>query len=232
MEKLYTLDYSQTFPSPEAKRTYKALQVDVTKSFADNWWGQASYIYSKLEGNFDGLYSPFTNVGADPNISAAFDYYDFFTDGKNLNRITNDGPLSNDRRHQFKLSGYYVFPFGLSVGAAGYYRTGTPVTRYGYSDAYGRYEFFMTPRGDEGRTPDNYDLDLHLGYPLPLGPVRINFLARRLQPLQHAETGPPRPALRVPGGGQLVSDAREQGLPPARPPDAAHDRAPRRRVSF
>ena len=172
MEKLYTLDYSQTFASPEASRTYKALQVDVTKSFADNWWGQASYIYSKLEGNFDGLYSPFTNVGADPNISAAFDYYDFFTDGKNLNRITNDGPLSNDRRHQFKLSGYYVFPFGLSVGAAGYYRSGTPVTRYGYSDAYGRYEFFMTPRGEEGRTPDNYDLDLHLGYALPLGPVR------------------------------------------------------------
>ncbi|HQQ78863.1 MAG TPA: TonB-dependent receptor [Thermoanaerobaculia bacterium] len=176
MERLYTLDYSQTFASPEARRTYKAVQLDVTKSFADSWWGQASYIYSKLEGNFDGLYSPFTNVGADPNISAAFDYYDFFTDGKNLKNITNDGPLSNDRRHQFKVSGYYVFPFGLSVGAAGYYRSGTPVTRYGYSDAYGRYEFFMTPRGAEGRAPDNYDLDLHLGYPIALGPVKVNVL--------------------------------------------------------
>jgi outer membrane receptor protein involved in Fe transport len=176
MERLYTLDYSQTFPSPEATRTYKGIQLDVTKSFANNWWGQASYIYSKLEGNFDGLYSPFTNVGADPNISAAFDYYDFFTDGKNLNRITNNGPLSNDRRHQVKLSGYYVFPFGLSVGTTAFYRSGTPITRYGYSDAYGRYEFFLTPRGDEGRTPANYDLDLHLGYPLALGPVKVNFL--------------------------------------------------------
>ena len=176
MERLYTLDYSQTFPSPEAKRTYKGIQLDVTKSFANSWWGQASYIYSKLEGNFDGLYAPFTNAGADPNISAAFDYYDFFTDGKNLNRITNDGPLSNDRRHQFKLSGYYAFPFGLSVGATAYYRSGTPVTRYGFSDAYGRYEFFLTPRGDEGRTPANYDLDLHVGYPLVVGPVTVNFL--------------------------------------------------------
>jgi outer membrane receptor protein involved in Fe transport len=176
MERIYTYDYSQTFPSPEAKRTYKGVQLDVTKSFADNWWGQASYIWSKLEGNFDGLYSPFTNVGADPNISAAFDYYDFFTDGKNLNRITNDGPLSNDRRHQFKLSGYYVFPFGLSVGATAFYRSGTPVTRYGYSDGYGRYEFFLTERGAEGRTPANYDLDLHLGYPLAVGPVKVNFL--------------------------------------------------------
>jgi hypothetical protein len=176
MERLYTLDYSQTFPSPEAKRTYKAVQLDVTKSFSNNWWGQASYILSKLEGNFDGLYSPFTNVGADPNISAAFDYYDFFTDGKNLNRITNDGPLSNDRRHQFKLSGYYVLPFGLSVGATGFFRTGTPITRYGYSDAYGRYEFFLRPRGAEGRTPSDYDVDLHLGYPLALGPVKVNVL--------------------------------------------------------
>ena len=176
MERLYTYDYSQTLPSPEAKRTYKGVQLDVTKSFANNWWGQASYIWSKLEGNFDGLYSPFTNVGADPNISAAFDYYDFFTDGKNLNRITNDGPLSNDRRHQFKLSGYYVFPFGLSVGTTAFYRSGTPMTRYGYADGYGRYEFFLTQRGDEGRTPANYDLDLHLGYPLALGPVKVNFL--------------------------------------------------------
>ena len=176
MSRLFTLDYSQTLPAPEAKRTYKGVQLDVTKSFANSWWGQASYIYSKLEGNFDGLYSPFTNVGADPNISAAFDYYDFFTDGKNLNRITNDGPLSNDRRHQFKVSGYYVLPFGLSVGSTAFYRSGTPITRYGYSDAYGRYEFFLTPRGDEGRTPGNYDLDLHLGYPLAVGPVKVNFL--------------------------------------------------------
>jgi TonB dependent receptor/Carboxypeptidase regulatory-like domain/TonB-dependent Receptor Plug Domain len=176
MSRLFTLDYSQTFPSPEAKRKYKGVQLDVTKTFANNWWGQASYIWSKIEGNFDGLYGPFTNPVADPNISAAFDYYEFFTDGKNLNRITNDGPLSNDRRDQFKLSGYYVFPFGLSVGTTAFYRSGTPVTRYGYSDAYGRYEFFLTPRGDEGRTPANYDLDLHLGYPLALGPVKVNFL--------------------------------------------------------
>ena len=176
MSRLFTLDYSQTFPSPQAQRTYKALQVDVHKRFANNWQAQASYIYSKLEGNFDGLYSPFTNVGADPNISAAFDYYDFFTNGQNLAQITNTGFLSNDRRHQFKLSGYYAFPFGLSVGLSAYYRSGTPISRYGYSDAYGRYEFFLTDRGSEGRTPDTYEADLHLGYPIPLGPVNLNVL--------------------------------------------------------
>src|SRR5262249_24748114 len=97
-------------------------------------------------------------------------------DGQNLNRITNDGPLSNDRRHQLKVSGLYVFPFKLSVGLSAYYRTGTPVTRYGYSDPYGRYEFFLTPRGAEGRTPDTYEADLHFGYPIQAGPVTVNLL--------------------------------------------------------
>ncbi|HEX7184826.1 MAG TPA: TonB-dependent receptor, partial [Thermoanaerobaculia bacterium] len=176
MSRVFTLDYAQTFPAPKPERVFKGVQLDVNKRLSKNWQGLASYIYSKLEGNFDGLYAPFTNVGADPNITAAYDYYDFFTNGSDLSRITNEGPLSNDRRHQFKLSGTYFTPWKLSVGLAAYYRTGTPMTRYGYSDIYGRYEFFLTRRGAEGRTPDTYEADLHLGYPLAVGPATINFL--------------------------------------------------------
>lgn len=114
--------------------------------------------------------------GADPNISAADDHYDFFTDGVNLDKITNDGPLSNDRRHQFKVSGTWITPVKLEVGASAFYRSGTPLTRYGYSDAYGRYEFFLENRGSEGRNPSNYEVDLHLGYPLQAGRAKFNFL--------------------------------------------------------
>ena len=123
-------------------------------------------------------FAPFTQPRgtADPNISAAYDYYDFFTNGQNLGRITNTGSLSNDRRSQFKVSGVYVAPFKLSVGLAAYYRTGTPLTRYGFSNAYSRYEFFLTQRGVEGRVPADYEADLHLGYPLALGRVSVNFL--------------------------------------------------------
>jgi hypothetical protein len=177
MREIATLDYAQTFPAPEPKRIFKGVQLDVNKRFSRNWQGMASYLYSKLEGNFDGLYAPFTNVGADPNISAAYDYYDFFTNGSDLTRITNRGPLSNDRRHQLKFSGTYTTPWKVEIGASGYWRTGTPMTRYGYSDIYGRYEFFLGRRGGEGRTPDNYEVDLHFGYPLEVGPVTINFLA-------------------------------------------------------
>ena len=176
MQRIFALDFMTTFPAPKPKRVYKGIQLDLTKRFSHNWQALASYVYSRLDGNYDGTYAPFTNVGADPNISAAYDYYDFFTNGINLNRITNKGPLSNDRRHQLKLSGIYITPFKLSVGLAAYYRTGTPVTAYGYADSYGRWEFFLTDRGALGRTPSNYDADLHLGYPLPVGPVTLNFL--------------------------------------------------------
>jgi hypothetical protein len=176
MKRIFTLDYSTTFPAPKPKRTYKGIQLDATRRYADHWQAMASYIFSKLDGNYDGEYSPFTNVGADPNISAAYDYYDFFTDGTNLGVITNRGPLSNDRKHQLKVSGVYETPWRLSVGAAAYWRSGTPLTAMGFSDAYGRYEFFLTPRGALGRNPSNYEVDVHLGYPIAAGGATVNVL--------------------------------------------------------
>jgi len=177
MKEIFTLDYSTTYPAPKPKRTFKGIQLDATRRFSNNWQWMASYLFSKLDGNYDGEYAPFTNVGADPNISAAYDYYDFFTNGKDLTTITNHGPLSNDRRHQLKFSGVYFTPYKLSVGWSAYWRSGTPLTRYGYSDAYGRYEFFLTTRGAEGRTPSNYDADVHLGYPIAVaGKAKVNVL--------------------------------------------------------
>ncbi len=176
MQRVFTYDYSTTFPAPKAERKFEGVQIDVNKRFANDWQMLASYLYSTLDGNFDGSYAPFTNVGADPNISAAYDYYDFFTDGRNLDVITNQGPLSNDRRHQFKVSGLYMTPFKLSIGASAYYRSGTPLSRYGFSDGYSRYEFFLTERGAEGRQPATYEADLHLGYPIETGPMTVNLM--------------------------------------------------------
>lgn len=177
MKQIFTLDYSTTYPAPKPKRVFKGVQIDATRRFSNNFQWMASYLWSKLDGNYDGEYAPFTNVGADPNISAAYDYYDFFTNGSDLSKITNTGPLSNDRRNQLKFSGVYFTPFKLSVGWSAYWRSGTPLTRYGYSDAYGRYEFFLTTRGAEGRTPSNYDADVHFGYPIAIrGSARLNVL--------------------------------------------------------
>src|SRR6266508_249467 len=131
MKEIFSLDYERTFPAPKPKRIYRGIQLDVTKRFSNNWSLLASYLWSKLEGNYDGEFGPFTQPRgtADPNISAAYDYYEFFTNGQDLSRITNTGPLSNDRRSQVKLSGVYVTPFNLAVGLAAYYLTVTPVTQ-------------------------------------------------------------------------------------------------------
>ena len=182
MSTLSTLDYNFRFPAPLQKRIYKGFQVDATKRFSDCWTLLASYVYSKLKGNYDGLFAPYTQPRgtADPNISALYDYYDFFTAGAVVNGVpkpfTANGYLSNDRRHQVKASAVYLTPFNLSVGLVTYYRTGTPISRIGLSSAYNRYEFFLLPRGSEGRVPADYEADLHFGYPLNLGPVTLTTL--------------------------------------------------------
>jgi outer membrane receptor for ferrienterochelin and colicin len=182
MKFLYSLDYNTQFLAPQAKRFYRGFQLDVTRRFSDNWSLLASYVYSTLKGNYDGLFAPYTQPRGtgDPNISALYDYYDFFTRGPVVDGVaqpvTAYGDLSNDRRNIVKLSGLYVTPFNLSIGLVAYYQTGIPISRIGYSVAYNRYEFFLATRGSEGRVPSSYDADLHLGYPLPLGPVHLTFL--------------------------------------------------------
>lgn len=182
MSTLSTLDYNFRFPAPLAKRIYRGFQLDATKRFSDRWSLLASYVYSTLKGNYDGLFAPYTQPRgtADPNISALYDYYDFFTAGPVRDGVaqpfTASGYLSNDRRHQVKVSSVYVTPFNLSVGLVSYYRTGTPFSRIGLSTAYNRYEFFLQPRGSEGRVPADYEADVHFGYPLQLGPVSLTAL--------------------------------------------------------
>jgi len=182
MAQLFSLDYNTQFPAPKAQRIYRSVQADVTKRFSDNWTLLASYVYSTLKGNYDGLFAPYTQPrgSADPNISALYDYYDFFTAGRVINGVaqpvTSSGYLSNDRTSVVKLSGVYVTPFNLSVGLVTYYQTGIPISKIGFSDAYTRPEFFLAPRGSEGRVPASYDADFHLGYPLQLGPVTLTAL--------------------------------------------------------
>jgi hypothetical protein len=172
---------STPYPVARAQRIFKGVEVDATKRFSKSWSMLASYLWSKLDGNYNGEFAPFTNIGPDPNISAAYDYADFAgccaLHGGDRGQITNNGPLSGDRRSQVKLSGTYTAPFGLNVGLSAYYRTGTPLSRYGFTDSYTRYEYFLTKRGSEGRTPSTYEADLHFGYPFGMGPVTINLFA-------------------------------------------------------
>ena len=147
------------------KRYYKAITLTAQKRFNNNLQFLASYVYSKLEGNYDGVFQ--TSTGQlDPNINSAYDYRYFLTNAY--------GWLSNDRRNTAKLDGSWVSPWRLTAGLSAFYFTGTPLNAYGYHNGYRNYEYYLVKRGSVGRTPDIYDMDLHLGYSIPISVVDIN----------------------------------------------------------
>lgn len=147
---------------PAPKRYYKGLELSFNKRLSESWQMLGSYVYSKLEGNYDGAYQASTGQ-LDPNINSAYDYANFSVNAR--------GWLSGDRRHQFKLAASYTFPFRLTTGFTFYYQTGTPFNKFGYYDRYRNWEIFLEPRGSMGRNPDEYEVDIRFSYPFNIGPT-------------------------------------------------------------
>ena len=157
--------------APLAKRTYKGVEISARKRFTSGYQFFASYVWSRLEGNYDGAFQASTDQ-LDPNINSAYDYADF--------SVNNHGLLSNDRTHQLKFDGTYEFGSpvtGLSFGLSTHYASGIPLTAFGYSFAYSNWEYYLTPRGSLGRGPAEYEMDFHIGYPIRTGPARITIVA-------------------------------------------------------
>jgi hypothetical protein len=157
--------------TPAAKRTYKGVELHAEKHFSSNTQMFASYVWSRLEGNYDGTFQNSTGQ-LDPNINSAFDYADFI--------VNNNGLLSSDRTHQVKFYGSYMFSKGMmdgfNIGVAAHYYSGTPLTAYGYSFAYSNWEYYLTTRGALGRGPADYEADLKFSYPLKTGATRVNLV--------------------------------------------------------
>jgi outer membrane receptor protein involved in Fe transport len=159
-------------PMPEPKRTYKGLELHATKRFSNNYQFFASYLWSRLEGNYDGTFQISTGQ-LDPNINSAYDYADF--------SVNNNGLLSADRTHQIKFYGSYTFSQGytkgLDLGASLHWASGAALTGLGYEFAgYRNYEYYLTERGQLGHGPSEYEADLHLGYPIAFSNSRLNLL--------------------------------------------------------
>ncbi len=154
---------------PRARRDFKGLELTAQKRLSDHWMVYASYLYSKLQGNYDGAFRAIGGFFAkDPNITDDFDYPEF--------EVNANGRLTLDRRHQAKVQAAYVFPFGVTLSAAAFYQSGTPLSRIGWWNNYAGPELFITPRGTAGRTPNTYDVDAHLDYALLIQPVTIHVL--------------------------------------------------------
>jgi outer membrane receptor protein involved in Fe transport len=171
-------------PGPQcfgpARRYYRALEFSATKRFSNNYQFIASYVYSSLIGNYEGLFRN-DNGQSDPNITSLFDLVTLLTGMY--------GRLPNDRPHQFKFDGSYQWPFKLLTSASFRWQSGIPFNALIPHPLYGDNEgfcqdipglgFVCNPRGTainpitgSNRTPTTYNLDLGAYYPINLGEAR------------------------------------------------------------
>jgi hypothetical protein len=165
------------FNIPKAKRQYDAIQLTMNRRFSNNWFLGASYVYSRLYGNYAGIAS--SDEIRTPTLGLVFgadqqQNTQSFRPGGNANRgfdldemmwdshgnLDPRGRLATDRPHVAKLYGSYLFPFGTQIGANFYAGSGTPITTYLFTAA--ATEVFVEGRGDMGRTPVLSTTDLLL----------------------------------------------------------------------
>ncbi len=170
-QQLAFYDGSAPAAAPKAQRKNYSVELTARKRFSNNWQLLASYVWQKLEGNYDGTFQNSTGQ-LDPNINSAFDYADFL--------VNSQGLLTAERRHQLKFDGSYQFKGGLeglNVGLSTYWYSGLPLNAYGYSFAYSNWEYYLAPRGSVGRGPSDYEANLHVNYPVKLGGrARLNLM--------------------------------------------------------
>ena len=156
-----------------ARRYYRALEVTATKRFSNNYHFIASYVFSSLIGNYEGLFRN-DNGQSDPNITSLFDLVSL------LNGLY--GRLPNDRPHQLKFDGGYQWPFKLMTSASFRAQSGVPFNALVPHPLYGDNEGFCipglscVPRGTainpltgRNRTPTTYNVDFGAYYPIALG---------------------------------------------------------------
>ena len=163
-----------------ARRYYRAMELTATKRFTNNYQFIASYVYSSLIGNYEGLFRN-DNGQSDPNITSLFDLVSLLANGY--------GRLPNDRPHQFKFDGSYRTPFKLLIGGSFRAQSGIPFNQLIPHPVYGNNEGFGVVRGTAvvpapnttinvaafpnsvdsvgtTRTPTTYNLDLNAYYPI------------------------------------------------------------------
>jgi hypothetical protein len=155
---------------PRAKREYHAVTVLFTKSFSDLWLAQASYTWTQLRGNYEGLFNTqgFGALGVpqlDPNINATFDLRTLLAN--------QTGPLPSDITHTIKLylaKEFAITPvFSTTLGGSFNANSGPPINALGAHPIYGSGQAFILERGGAGRLPWVTSLDAKIGLNYRLG---------------------------------------------------------------
>jgi hypothetical protein len=160
------------YNAPKAIRRYTGLEIRVDKRFSHNWYGNFSYTYSRLFGNYGGLASSDEFGRANPNINRYFDNKALSYD--NFGKLAN-GLLATDRPNTFKFFGAYQVNWlkrmTTDIGVSQFAFQGTPITTsvaIKISDpaigSTGAFSVFPNGRGDLGRTPWMTQSDLIINH--------------------------------------------------------------------
>ena len=173
---------------PRARQRYQALVLTVERSTPGRLYLLASYVLSRNEGNYTGLFAT-DYLQPAPNSGPQYDVPDLM--------INADGLLPNDRTHVAKIAASYRVGARAVLGGFLTLASGTPRSELGTSAAGAPYVTFVRPRGSAGRTPAIWSLDLHASYDLPVAPsarVRPRLMLERLRRWQPSAGTALRPA--------------------------------------
>ena len=156
-------------PLPKPKRIYDSVEFMFTKNLSNRWYLRASYLWSRLYGNYSGLSQTDENGRMSPNVGRLYDYpiMSFDQYGKPVN-----GPLATDRPHQVKANFIYQMPWGTSLGFNEYIASGIPITREVGVLPTSNYPMNYMGRGSDGRTSVWSQTDMSLQHAFKLGGVK------------------------------------------------------------
>lgn len=139
------------------KRQYDALEFRFERNFANNYFFNLNYTWSRLVGNYSGLSSSDENGRLSPNVNR---YFDQPQAGWTVAGGPDNGVLSTDRPHVLKFYGAYsmkwkdVFKVGGATATEFQMFTtlqsGSPLTTV--IDLNNIDTVVLTKRGDMGRT--------------------------------------------------------------------------------
>lgn len=169
----------------DPRRTYEAIELVIDRVWDEQWSLNASYTWSKSEGNAEGPVNSDTNFG-DAGRTEAFD-----DPWVNYN---GHGYLPNDRRHQIKARGTYALSDHWQLGGTLNVQSGRPISAFGVGnpfDGTNYHSFYicvdnctspnaservfeLRPRASEGTTPWIYDIGASISYLRSFGDYDLN----------------------------------------------------------
>ena len=153
----------------DARRTYRALTVDLRRRFAERWMGNLNYTWSRFEGNFDLDYA----------TVAIFNTSSFIQDapGAYVEDPNRFGPLFEDRPHILKL--FTSYEVTSRIRAAGYLRVQAGTPWAARARDFNVVLNYLEPAGSH-RNPTWTNLDLMATYRLPVDVASVSLEARLL----------------------------------------------------